>query len=412
MRLQSLVLGSATLTVILIGVGMLIFVMFLPIIAILCLPPMTKNHMAPPVAAGVEALHLYLLWTSTLYLSLFRRLIFPIRKKIMFIVFQIARIEAIREETPTLYLDLSTVNRTGDDASNDILQSFKSSVRRRYKQVETIFRQHNIRCESVRSEEALNLQHVVPIMLEHERRCCEDDGKNLVEEFVKRFLVVTMTTDAVLDLYYDENNVLCCVQLSVVQGQSLHWFMYFCLTSTCRCGIWYHGVLNAMLRGLEIPSVQYVNAQIHQTVSKQRAGLVACEHTDDNRMHELFPFGFTKEIPAAALQTSLWVSGKFESRCSFPCFCLHFEYCSHKLSLHTKQKQRRATRSLQRQSKVKARMVLLLLFLFLLLYCRLCRCVCGGTRFTDALDWPRRVYWIKPSLIEINEKNNVIAEAT
>ena len=61
-----------------------------------------------------------------------------------------------------------------------------------------------------------------------------------------------------------------------------------------------------MVRGLEIPSVRYVNAQVHQTVSKQRAGLLACEHTDNDKMLVLFPFGFTKEIPSAALETSLW----------------------------------------------------------------------------------------------------------
>ena len=107
------------------------------------------------------------------------------------------------------------------------------------------------------SEEALNLSNVVPIMVEHERRCCQADGKSLVEEFIKRFLVMTMTTNAVLDLYYKDGNELCSVQLSVKQGNVLHWFMYFSTES--RAGIWYHGILNAMIRGLEIPSVRYIN---------------------------------------------------------------------------------------------------------------------------------------------------------
>ena len=139
----------------------------------------------------------------------------------MFIVFQIARIEAIREETPTLYLELATVKRgaSSNDTASILLQSFKPSVRRRYNQVEAMYKQNKIRHESVRSEDSLNLQQVAPIMLEHERRCCQADGKNLIEEFIKRFLVVTMTTNAILDLYYDEHDTLCCLQLSVLQGE-------------------------------------------------------------------------------------------------------------------------------------------------------------------------------------------------
>jgi len=310
MRCQSLVLGCGTLTVVLVGVAVLIFVMFLPLIALCFLQPMALDW---PLFAAVQALHLYLLWTSTVYLAVFRKLIFPIRKSVMCIVFQIAMIEAIREEAPTLFLDLTTVRRSeGDNAANDLLQSFKASVRRRYKQMKDLFRQHNIRHESVRSEDKLTLSKVVPIMLEHERRCCQADGTNVMEEFIKRFLVVTMTTDAVLDLYYNQDNVLCCVQLSVLNGQTLHWFMYFSLTSTCRCGIWYHGILNTMIRGLQIPSARCVNAQIHQTASKQSAGLVACEHTNDDVLRELYPFAFTKEMPTSALQTSLWSSGEFD----------------------------------------------------------------------------------------------------
>lgn len=300
---QPLILACATLTVVLIGLAVVFFVMFLPWIAL-------SNVLPPMTLVALQFLHLYLLWTSTIYLSIFRRIAFPIRKPIMFLVFQIAMIEAIREETPTLYLDLSTVKRSdeGKNAEHEVMQSFRSSVRRRYKEMEGMYRQHNIWCESIRSEDALNLSHVVPIMIEHERRCCQADGKNLVEEFIKRFLVVTLFTDAVLDLYYDERNALCCVQLSVVQGRTIHWFMYFCRTSTSRCGMWYHGILNAMRRGLEIPSVQYVNAQVHQSDSKQRAGLAACEHTNDKVMRNLYPLGLTTEMPSFVLQTEVWSS--------------------------------------------------------------------------------------------------------
>lgn len=227
----------------------------------------------------------------------------------MVLVFQIAMIESVREGVPTLYFEVSTVKRSNTtEEQQDLLQSFKTSVRKRFKQMEACFRRNGISYKTVRSEDALNLSLVLPILLEHERRCCLADGKNVWEEFIKRFLVVSLFTDAVLDLYYDENNDLCSVQLSVMQEKTIHWFMYFCLSSRAKCGIWYHGILQAMVRGLTIPSIEYVNAQVHQTDSKRGAGMQVCDHIDCDMLRNLYPFEFTKEMPLSALETRLWAS--------------------------------------------------------------------------------------------------------
>lgn len=268
------------------------------------------------VVIAAEAFHLRLLWISPLYLSLCRRLIFPVRKPLVALVWShIARVESIRKETPTLYFDLSTVKCTeGNNAASDLLQSLRPSVRRRYKQMEYILQQNNIRHHAFRSEQALNLSHVVPIMLQHKKRCSQADGKSVVVEFLKRFLVVTMTTDSVLDLYFTQDEELCCVQLSAVHGHVIHWSMYFYVTSSSRCGIWYHGILNAMVRGLHIPSIRYVNAQVHQTASKRSTGLVACEHTNDETLSKQYPLALSEEIPYTAFYASCWSSLKRETR--------------------------------------------------------------------------------------------------
>ena len=52
MKFQSLLLGSATLTVVLIGVGLLLFVMFVPFIAFWYLPPMTHQSWTTAFAAS------------------------------------------------------------------------------------------------------------------------------------------------------------------------------------------------------------------------------------------------------------------------------------------------------------------------------------------------------------------------
>ena len=184
-----------------------------------------------------------------------------------------------------------------------LLRHFRPSVRRRYRKMEQAFRRDRIRCESVRSEDGLNLSQVIPIMWEHERRCCTLDGKSVVGEFLKRFLVMVMTTNAILDLYYDQENTLCSVQLSVPQSGVLHWFMYFSVNT--RSGIWYHGILNALVRGMKTDSIRFVSGQNHQTASKQGAGLIPVD-LNDPVMSSLYPVAFTRELPRDYRSTGLW----------------------------------------------------------------------------------------------------------
>jgi len=304
LNLQFLLLSLASLTLVLVGIGVIIVTSFFPLLSLKFLSP------APPLLpyitaiSVVQIIHLRLLWISENHLAAYRWLWLPIRRLLLPLVMLIARFETSQEEVPTVYLKVSDLT-VGEDTEKDILlKSFRPSVRRRYKQMEKTFRSHNIRHVAVQSESSLRLAQVVPILWQHERRQCKLDGKNVVEEFIKRFLVITVVPDGLLDLFYQDDK-LVAIQMSIQQNNVLHWFMYFSKDSVTKSGIWFNGILLAMMRGLKL-QLDYVNGQGHHTDSKIFAGFLPAEHADDELLSELFPWSFSQAMTESATQTSLW----------------------------------------------------------------------------------------------------------
>jgi hypothetical protein len=317
---QSIVLGSATLSLVLAGIGVVVFVTCLPVIAASISLQLAQNPtggddstrlMIWTAIATVQIVHMYLLWSSITYLAVSRWIILPVRVLLMPLVMTVARIEAIREGEPTMYLDVSKVRDsegglTTKAAEEKVLMSFKKSNRRRYTRMQKVFRGEKMRHKACWSEESLHLASILPIVMEHERRSSHMDGKNFVEEFIKRFLVVIMVPKALLDFYYDENNKLSSVHLTVQQGNVLHGFLYFSSSHVTRSGIWFHGILTNLVRGTRSPSIRYVNGHVHQTESKRFAGLVPAEPTGSAMLQELYPFCFMERPSTAALSVELW----------------------------------------------------------------------------------------------------------
>lgn len=300
-----------TLVMILAGVGVLLFVAFLPLVEYALL----ASHHSPVLllaAAVLQVVHLALLWKSTVYLYIFRSLVLPIRLLVMPLAMRVVLMEAIREDSPILYFDLDCIEGGENlDEEQRLLHYFRQSVRRRYKKMKEKYRQHCIALKSSRCETSLNLSQVVPIMWRHQQRCCCDG--NVAVEFLKRFLVVSLATHGILDRYYDAEGQLVSVQLSVQQGKVLHWFMYF--STDVQSGIWYHGILNAMVRGLKTTgdsAIHYVNAQNHQTDSKLGAGLQRASLSQDDDDEDvtssefLYPWTFLQDTPEEVLDTKLW----------------------------------------------------------------------------------------------------------
>lgn len=293
------VLGLCTLAIVLVGLGLLALVSFLPLCLYWALARATQtpHGLLAAVAILLNLLHLRALWISAGYLRVLRTLALPFRRLLLPLVPFVARIEAIREgETVQYYPVPSSTPRP----------EFRKSVRRHYRRMQNIYQRHAIRHRAVNAETDLVLRDVLPIVWQHQQR---STGKAFpLEDFVKRALVVTVVPDGVLDLYYDNNQRLVGVQFSIWQGNVWHWFMYFCAAEASQTGIWWHGALLAIQRGHVLsPGVKWVNSQMHQKESKLHAGYTAADpRTQLSILAQISPWRFTSPIPMEAQEIRLW----------------------------------------------------------------------------------------------------------
>lgn len=305
--LQSTLLAFATLVVVIFGLGVVAITMVWPSLLLLAMiygfaVPMVIDFV-PGFALTfglVNVVHLYMLYTDAHHVAVYQCLWLSVRRLLVPVVMWVARIESIREETPTLYQKIPS----NDDETFEMSRS----VRRRYRKMEEIFRQSAIRHEAVYCDgSGVPMCQLLPILWEHQCRICP---KNASAEFIKRFLVVTLMPDGLLDLYYDKNR-LVAFQFSMRQGPSLlHWFMYFCRDDYTQCGIWFHGIRLALRRGqalvAETGKAVWVNGQVHQDASKLNAGLEPGDHTNTDLMSQLYPFTSSTAIDKAVVELKLW----------------------------------------------------------------------------------------------------------
>lgn len=295
---------------------------------------------------GFQLLHLLaLIYIEFPYLYIHRKLLLPIRILLMPLVNLIAKSEAIRENTPTWYNDcskllLDTTNDVDAFSSNHnnlspfrkLLQSFKSSIRKDIRQKLRLFQNQGITIESIHSD-YLSIRTDIPIIWEHECRTVAASSSNssssVLEEFVKRFLIVFMVPHAFLDRYMDaQTGKVVAIGLFVQTGSTtVTNFVYFCKATHSRCGIWQYHHLRGLYRamracssasslssGSNMPAgddtdnddcdcnqLRYINFQVHQDYAKQLAGCQRAECTDVELMNQLYPISFYRQ-PSLFLQ--------------------------------------------------------------------------------------------------------------
>jgi hypothetical protein len=226
-----------------------------------------------------------------------RRLLFPV---VMFVV----KADAIKDHEDTMYLSLDKVRSANDLPA--LLSGFSPSVRRRYRKVfAQSFGPAGIRVATVPAERALHLQEVVPLIWLHQKRMVGGTAK-VAEDFIKRFLVMVVVPDGVLDLFY-QDDTLVAVQMGVLQGNTYHWFMYFSREEARQCGIWFYGTLLSIQRAklLEGQGVTYVNAHIHHVQSKRNAGYDVASYENSALLDDLYPWAFARRLTQEALSVSL-----------------------------------------------------------------------------------------------------------
>mmetsp|Transcript_28318 Transcript_28318/g.65896 ORF Transcript_28318/g.65896 Transcript_28318/m.65896 type:complete len:337 (-) Transcript_28318:494-1504(-) len=308
------VVVAATLTLILSGLTLVALTMFVPSLLFLLSVSVTGETKSLPFTitiAIVQVLHLQLLWNNPGHLAFYRWLSLPVRRLLLPVVMAVCRLDSIREEESTLYLptDDLQLNALSGKEKTALLMTFRQSVRRRHRQMEQLFIEAGIERRSIYSETHFNASELVPLIWQHERRQCAGNGKSVLEEFIKRFLVMTVVPDAILDVYYEDssNNKPIAVQMSILQGNILHWFMYFAADSATKSGIWFQGILLSMARGHLMPNVKYVNGQTHHEESKRHAGFLEAESTESNLLFELYPWdSSTERISNDVLQFAGW----------------------------------------------------------------------------------------------------------
>jgi len=306
--LHSVLLALATLVTVLLGLGVVTITSFWPSFLLLIFfqtsaAATSSSLVLYAVACAIaNMMHLYKLYTDAHHVAVYQFLWLPLRRLLVPIIMWVASIQSIREGTPTLYRKLEN-----DD---DLVMS--RGVHRRYRKMKEIFQLSGLRHEIVYSDESgLTFFQFLPILWEHQRRICPNDA---VGEFVKRFLVVSLMPDGIFDLYFDDDNnqQLVAFQFSMLQSPPsvLHWFMYFCKDSYTDKGLWFHGIRLALERGKalakETEGVVCVNAQCHQTSSKQNAGFKPAEHTNIDLLSELYPFSWSTTIPQDVAKLQIW----------------------------------------------------------------------------------------------------------
>ena len=262
----------------------------------------------------VQCLHVWLLWTDKAHLAAYRFLTLPIRRALLPVVMFVAQRDAMKGKEDVAYLHLTDGDNIGPGREGFLQYYFRSNTRRSYKKTLRAFRDEGIRMESVQCESDLDLRTVCPIIWEHQKRQCQrtmddddnnNNNNNVLEEFIKRFLIVSVVPDCVLDLFYNNQQELVAVSVDVRTGPVYYAFLYFARDAARRSGIWYYSNLHSMVRARSLPGVRYVNALTHHIDAKRNAGYQVSSYDDTTTMEMLFPWSRTERVPDHALKISV-----------------------------------------------------------------------------------------------------------
>ena len=318
---KDLIRGMATLGLVSAGLFVVMFIFFWP----LCFMTATAPFW---VIMMLQSVHLVaLVHIPYPYLYIYRKICYPIRMLLMPLVQEVAKGESIREKEITWYNKCDRLPQTND--IKVLLKAFKYSIRRDLKQKLNLFFQRGITTMTTHSD-YLSLKEDIPILWQHEKRAVRGTDKSAVEEFIKHFLVVFLTSNAYIDRYYDKGGNICALGLFVQSKKVLINFLYFCLEEESQSGIWqcksnhrFLGSVSLMsvshvgyltdnhLRGLlravsaSPQQVEYINFQVHQNYAKRLAGAIGADHKDGLLLGKLYPFAFFKEPSENIIQIQI-----------------------------------------------------------------------------------------------------------
>lgn len=239
--------------------------------------------------------HIPLMIFCDTYLYIHRKVFYPIRYLLMPLIIEISKSESIQENTPTWYISTKDLPRSiicggsgsGSDETGlapstcttnnptELLQSFPKRVRREIKRKLKKFEQRGI-TTSTKHCDYLSLYRDIPVLIDHERKHVRDTDQSFLVEFIKRFLVIFLTTSGYIDRYFveedhddddDDDSTNTSLQkegrkpvaLSLFVGQRnvLHSLMYFCKETEKESGIWFYQHFRMILRATTTRNVGF-----------------------------------------------------------------------------------------------------------------------------------------------------------
>lgn len=234
---EELLRVGAMLGMVLVGLAVVLLIFLWPLIFGSFLPR-PKGSLAVVIGYRIvfQVIHILLLiYLPFPYLYLHRKVCHPIRIILMPLVNEVSKSEGIREKEVTWYNKCSDLPQTRDPTV--LLSHLKPSCRKDLKKKLKLFFENEITTQTVHSD-FLSLRHDIPILWAHEKRAVQGTDKSVVEEFIKRFLVLFLVSHAYLDRYYDKDGKICALGQFVSCKNTINNFMYFCLEEQSRSGIW------------------------------------------------------------------------------------------------------------------------------------------------------------------------------
>lgn len=330
---------GAMLGMVLIGLAVVILTFFWPLIFGSFLPaPKGSIVLVIGYRIGIQVAHMLLLvYLPFPYLYLHRKVFHPIRTVLMPLVNEVSKSEGIREKEVTWYNKCADLPQTRDPKV--LLSRLKPSTRKDLRKKLKLFFENEITTQTVHSD-FLSLRHDIPILWAHEKRAIQGTDKSVVEEFIKRFLVLFLVSHAYLDRYYDKDGKICALAQFVGCKNTINNFMYFCLEEQRNSGIWqcecnrllgmtvlknsklsshigvghpntiYFYMLDNHFRGLlravaASPEIEYINFQVHQGYAKRLAGAVDADYNNDELLCKLYPFALYKRPPGSVVDLKI-----------------------------------------------------------------------------------------------------------
>ncbi|CAJ1963007.1 unnamed protein product [Cylindrotheca closterium] len=306
---EELLRVGAMLGLVLIGLAVVLLIFFWPLMFGSFLPtPKGNTWVVVGYRIGIQVIHVLLLvFLPFPYLYLHRKVCHPIRIVLMPLVNEVSKSEGIREKEVTWYNKCSDLPQTRDPTV--LLSRLKPSCRKDLRKKLKHFFENDITTRTVHSD-FLSLQHDVPILWAHEQRAVQGTDKSVLEEFIKRFLVLFLVSHAYLDRYYDKDGKICALGQFVSCRNTMNNFMYFCLEEQSRCGIWQYHHFRGLLRAVASSSssskrIEYINFQVHQGYAKRLAGAVAADYKDDELLSNLYPFALYQRPPVSVIDLKI-----------------------------------------------------------------------------------------------------------